>query len=205
MVLGQNRQRINKDDLRDAIYTRRRKEHHTVTTAVLDHASYYLHKYMGMRLFTNDQKVYLLVNSTVIPSYCRKALTDKECDELAVVFLVLMEIFSSPDGNTTESQIGELLATLDLSDDSIKAYVALLVKRQYIVQEKNDNIQREEKSYRWGPRAVAEVDPDNFMQSFLDLAESGSIDDWPDQKRRIELLKSVRNRRVSVPQPQAIG
>ena len=197
MVLGQNKQTIKRADLTKLIYTGTRTHHHTITKALIALANHDLHKYVGMRLYHDEEiKGFLLVNSTTIPNQCRKELSQEECDELASIFVALMEIFSSADESSTEAHIKEAMSVLDFSEDQLKTCFDMLIKKLYIVQVKNSAYQPEERLYKWGPRAIAEVDPDRFMKSFLDLAESGTADDWPDQKRRIELLKSVQHRSI---------
>lgn len=196
MVLGQNKQTIKKEELNKLIDTGTRGHHHTIKKAVVAKANYHLNKYMGMRLFYLGDR-YLLVNSTNVPNQCRKEFDQDECNELSVIFLALMEIFSSSDESSTEAQIKSVLATLGLSEDDLKKYFQMLQKKLYIQRIPDRNVQEDEKLYKWGPRAIAEVDPDRFMKSFLDLAEGGTADDWPEQKRRIELLKTVPNRSLS--------
>ena len=193
MILGQNKQTINKQDLNKLIYTGTRVQHHTIKKAVIAHANHDLNKYMGMRLFDLGDK-YLLVNSISVPNQCRRDFDQEEAKELAAIFLALMEIFSSSDESSSEDQIKSVMATIGMSEDDLKKSFNMLLKKLYIVPVRDRNVQQEEKLYKWGPRAIAEVDPDRFMKSFLDFAEGGSADDWPEQKRRIELLKSVPNR-----------
>lgn len=195
VVLGQNKQPIKKLDLNKLIYTGSRSQHHTVTKAVIANANHYVHKYLGMRLFELADR-FLLVNSSSIPNQCRKEFDQEECNELAVIFLALMEIFSSSDESSTESQIKAVIQTLDLSDDDLKRHFDMLLKKLYIVQLRDKSIQQDEKLYKWGPRAIAEVDPDRFMKSFLDFAEAGTENDWAEQKRRIDILKAMKNRSI---------
>jgi hypothetical protein len=195
IVLGQNKQVIKKEELNKLIYTGTRRQHHTITKAVMAYANHDLNKYLGMRLFDlGESKGYLLVNTHSIPNHCRKEFDIEECNELSVIFLALMEIFSSSDESCTEAQIKEVLSPLELSDEDLKRHFDMLQKKLYIVPLRNTACQQEERLYKWGPRAVAEVDPDRFMKSFLDFADAGSANDWPDQKLRIEALKNVANR-----------
>lgn len=201
MVLGQNKQVIKKLDLNKIIYSGLpRSQHHTITKAVLAFANHDLNKYMGMRLFElEDNKGYLLVNNSYELSQYRKEFTKEQCDEVAVIHMVLMQIFTSADESATEKQVRDTLEILDLSRDENEKHFSMLQKKLYIVpvpQGGGSANPDGEKLFKWGPRAKAEVDPDRFMSSFLSLAHDGNPPDkdWPEQERRANNLKAIPNR-----------
>lgn len=195
MVLSQNRQVIKRAELTKLIYHGSRNQYFRITKLIMHKASHDLYKYMGMRLYDlGDSKGYILVNEHSELSQYRREHSQEQCNELAVIFLTLMEIFTSSDESSTEEQIREVLKHLDLEEDDLKKHFDFMLKKLYIVPVKEIIYQQDEKLYKWGPRAIAEVDPDRFMEAFLDLAEDGEAKDWPDQKRRIDLLKEIPNR-----------
>lgn len=191
MVLAQNRSPIKKSDLNRLVFSG--QKYYKAVNAIVIAANKELDKIYGMRLFElEDKSKYLLVNSRAdYTSYALRSSSD--CQELTVLYFVLMEIFASPEEKISEADMMDMLKALDLSEKDLKKHIDSLVKRLYISVTK-DAMHQDMKFVSWGPRAEAEVDPDNFFNSFLKLTEDGSESNWPEQKRRIDKLKAIPNR-----------
>lgn len=190
ITLGQNRNPIKKADLNKLVFQGKGIK---IPGAILQVANKELNKVFGMRLYELDDKTkYLLVSSKpslngVVDS---SSMSDSTCEELAVLYFILMDIFVSADERLSEEDIQGTLKPLDLSKNSIKDLLDLYVKRLYLVQDKRQEL----RLYSWGPRAYAEVEPENFFNRFLNLAGDTSAKDWPDIERRINKLKTMENR-----------
>lgn len=190
MVLGQNRTPIKKTDLNRHLH-----HNYRINNAILVVANYELNKIFGMRLFEVENKsVLLLVNSSI--EFSHYATHSKSMsNELTVLYFILMQIFASSDEAVCEDEIENALSPLGFSRDALKARIDTLVKKHYLVLTK-DSFQQDVKLYTWGPRAMAEVDPDNFFECFLNLVGEGSDRDWPELKKRIDKLKSIHVERL---------
>ena len=190
IVLGQNRAPIKKADINRHMM----RTSNNIKQAIFNQASYELNKTFGLRLYELEDKArLLLVNSTVdFSGYADH--TEQTRQELTVLFLILMDIFASADGKLAREELEATLAPLDLSQETLKNHIDSLIKKLYIVQHKEVAFQQDNKLYVWGPRAMAEVDPDNFFKLFMDIVGQGTEADWPEQKKRIDKLKAIPNR-----------
>lgn len=187
IVLGQNRNTIKRVELNKLFlpYTNYR-----IAAAILQAANKEMDSLFGMRLFeTEDKTKYLLINrSTEFAIYQRRSATEKQ--EWAVLYLILVGIFASADEKVSEEELIESLRPLDLLATVLKSLLESFVKRLYLTVEKIE----ETRFYRWGPRAVAEVDPESFFNRFLDLTGSSSDKEWPDLCVRIDKLRGIHER-----------
>lgn len=152
-----------------------------------------LDKDFGMRLYElEDRSKYLLVNSRAdYASYTKRSKTEEE--QLTILYLILTDIFASPEEKVSETDMIDTLSVLGLDERDLKKHIDTLFKKMYITHVK-DPMHQDAKFIAWGPRAEAEIDPDNFFMSFLKMTEDGNEGNWPDQKRRIEKLKSIAYR-----------
>lgn len=191
IVLGQNRNPIKKTDLNKIAFPSR--ERSKIPGAIIQAANRQLNKIFGMRLYefeiAQQPSRYLLVNSKPGLSDWSN-YSDDTCSELTTLYFILMDIFVSPDEKLAEEDIQATIKPLDHSKESIKEFLELFVKKLYLVQEK----QQDSKMYSWGPRAYAEVEPENFFNCFLNLSGNTSAREWPDLEERIERLKNIANR-----------
>lgn len=187
LILGQERTPIKKSDLNRMVFPS--GVHYRLVAAVTSLANKKLHKIFGMRLFeVEDKTKYLLVNSEMdISQYFDDEKVVQR--ELVVLYFMLMGIFVSPDERMTIEEIEKSIRQpLCLSSETIKEYLDLFTKKLYLKQEKHQEI----KLYGWGERAIAEIDPENFFQCFLNLTEDASDKAWPELRNRIENLNQIR-------------
>ena len=187
LILGQNQSVIKRADL--TRLTKSGTRNHRVNIAITHLANFELNKTLGMRLFESSDDKYLLVNSKIEYSEYFKH-TPQGSNEMVVLFFILIIIFTSAEEKSSDSEIKNGLRALEYTDDELKKIIETLVKKNYLTQ----SVQQDEKLYSWGPRAVAETEPKNFFDTFLELAGEGKEDDWPEQKRRIENLKKIHYR-----------
>lgn len=188
MVLGQEQNSIKRRDLNKLAFSP--NLNHRVVGALIELANFKLFKSFGMRLYELDTK-YLLVNCDPQQSIMIK-YSDFRSQELALLYLTLVDIFGSTDNRLLLDQIINSLEPLQLDRETLKRHLEMYMKKLYLTQQKyNDKIY-----YIWGSRAKAEIDPDEFFNSFLDLSGTTSQDDWPEQKLRIQNLKSIANRTI---------
>lgn len=190
LTLGQKQAAIKRLDVNKLIKTGQR--YHKVNHALITFASHDLYKTLGLRLFEFDDK-FILVNSSIDYS---KFLTHKPegKEELVILFFTLIAIFASSEEKCSERGLVTALRGLDIKEQDLVKTFSTLVKKAYLTKRH----EQDEQMYAWGPRAVAETDPANFFDCFLELAE-GKEDDWPEQKRRIEILQKIHatNNRVA--------
>lgn len=190
LVLGSNKSTIKKADLTRLMLTGVEQLSWKYTNPMIIETNIELDKVFGMRLYELDDRArYLLVNSRADYSQFAKR-KDSECDEFTVVYFMLLDIFASPEERVADSDMMDTLSALELTDKDLKKHVDTATKNLYVLLTK-DTLNPELKYYTWGPRAMAEVDPDNFLRSFLETAPGTTEKDWPEQKRRIEKLKGI--------------
>lgn len=187
IVLGQNQNAIKRLDLNKLVNP---GTNYRIAAAVLQAANKEMDSLFGMRLFeTEDKTKYILVNrSTEFATYQRHSPNAKF--ELTVLYFILVGIFTSADEKLADDEITKSLKPLDISATIQKSLLDSFVKKLYLTVEKVE----ESRFYRWGPRAIAEVDPVNFFNRFLDLTGSSSDKEWPDLCARIEKLKAIHDR-----------
>lgn len=188
IILGQERTPIKKSDLNKLVFSTVGLR--SIPQAVIQAANYELNKIFGMRLYEIDDKTKLiLINSkTEFSKY--HYYNTQMCEELTVLFFILMDIFAAPEEKKSEEDLLEDLKGLDCDIEILKGYLETFVKKLYLVTSR----EQEHRMYSWGPRTIAELDPDNFFNSFLELVGDSEDKDWPDLKKRIETLKNMENR-----------
>ena len=200
MVLSQNRNPIKKIDLNRLVLGGARN--YRAVNAITIEANRELYRLFGMRLYELDDKSkYLLVNSSTDYSQYAKP-NNAQQEEFTVLYFILIDIFASSEEKISEPEMLSTLSALDIAD--VKKHIDTLLKKLYISQIK-DPMHQDTKFYTWGPRAEAEVEPDKFFQSFLDLTEDKNESHWPEEKRRVEKLKSIPNRRVATLGHQSVS
>lgn len=149
-----------------------------------------LNRWMGMRLYELDDKLrYILVNSNGTLSSYHKFTSEDKVD-LTVIYLVLTMIFISEDQALTFENLYKNLSSLKMNQDLLKTRLANMVKNLYLVEEKD----QEERLYRWGQRAKAEMDPEPYFNSIKKLLGGEYGFDEKEIEKRIEVLKSMPNR-----------
>lgn len=187
IVLSQNRTPIKKADLNKLVFS---TSHFRLHNAVIQNANHDLNKHYGMRLFElSDKARYLLVNTKAdFTSY--QTFNQEECNEFTVLYFILIELFASPDENISEEDIRNSLSPMKMTNDELKSCLDSLTKHLYLTQTRNQDT----RSYAWGPRSMAEVDPDIFFKLFLDMVGDTSDKDWPEQKKRVDKLRAIENR-----------
>lgn len=186
IVLSQNKSPIKRVDLnRLALPTNYR-----ISAAIIQLANRELYKTFGMRLFElEDRKKFLLVNAKTDFAQ-HMTFSDEECEEMTVLYFILMDIFVSPDEKIRDDEIEKSLRPLNYTSETIKSYVDTFVKRLYLTQARH----HDSLLFSWGPRAVAEVEPERFFECFLELSGNTNQKDWPEIKKRIDKMKSMPNR-----------
>mgnify|MGYP000923168872 CR=1 FL=1 len=187
IILGQDRNPIKRQELNKLAFP---TVNYRVAAAIVQEANKELNKTFGMRLYELEDKTrYLLINSKTDFADLMNH-SEAMCNELAVLYFVLIDIFVAPDERLSEDEIEASLRPLNLTRDETKSYLDSFTKRLYLRMDKH----QESRTFSWGPRAVAEVDPESFFNSFLYLVKDSSDKNWPDLKTRINNLKSIPNR-----------
>lgn len=191
IVLGQDRNPIKKMELNRLVFT---TVHYRIVNAIIEISNKKLIEIFGMRLFElPDKSQYILVNSS--PQFAENLkYDDSNCESLAALYIILMDIFVSPDDRLPMDEITKTFDVLDMDEETLKAHLEYFVRKLYLTKVRGP----ENVFFSWGPRSFAEVEPDAFLQRFIDMAGGGNIDDWPEQKRRIEKLKSLGNRTTNM-------
>lgn len=188
IVMGADKSVIKKTDINKTVNSQQLS--YKKVNAIIQAANKELNKNFGMRLYEPDKTKYILVNTNV-ESADLHLLTQEACEENTILLFILMEIFASTDEKVGESTIEENLEALELTNDELSSHLESLVKHMYLTVER----QQDEKMYSWGPRAVAEVEPEAFFNRFLDLVgEGATAEDYPELIARIDKLKSIPNR-----------
>lgn len=187
IILGQNQSPIKKTELNRLVFP---SSNFRLHNAILQAANQDLNKVFGMRLFElPDKSRYLLVNSKFdFTSY--QNFSQTECEEFSVLYFVLMEILASPDENLSEEDIRNSLSPLKMTNDELKAHLDSLTKQLYLFMTRNSDT----RYFSWGPRSIAEIDPENFFQCFIEVVGDTTDKDWPEQKKKIDKLKNIENR-----------
>lgn len=187
IVLGQNKTPIKRQELNKLVFP---TSNYRISGAVLQAANRELNSIFGMRLYeTADKLKYLLVNKSTDYAAYQKHSENSE-SELTVLYFVLVGIFSSADEKLSEDEILKSLKPLEISVTTLKNYIDSFVKKLYLTSERIE----ESKFYRWGSRAMAEVNPVEFFNRFLELSGSSSSKEWPDLIVRVEKLKALHER-----------
>lgn len=187
IVLGQGQTPIKKTELNKLVFP---SSNFRLHNAILQSANYELNKVFGMRLFEMPDKArYLLVNSKFdFTAY--QTFSQTEYGEFTVLLFVLLEIFASPDENLSEEDIRNSLSPMRLTNDELKVHLDSLTKQLYLTMTRISDIRH----FAWGPRSIAEIDPDNFFHCFLEVVGNNTDKDWPEQKKKIDKLKHIENR-----------
>lgn len=186
IVLGQDRKPIKKQDLNRLAFP---NVHFKTSAAIIQFANKELHKVFGMRIYElGDKTRYLLVNASQDCAALKLTPDDTEDEELSVLYFVLMGIFASPEEKMDDDALEKMLSDLEI--ENVQVHFESLVKKLYLTMEKD----QEKKLYSWGPRAYAEVEPEEFFNRFLELAHGTSEEDWSDLRKRIDKLKSETKR-----------
>lgn len=162
---------------------------HRVASAILQLANKKLNDKFGMRLFELPDKIRIIVVNKSPEFGSSLKQSSQSYENLAILYLILMDIFVSADDRLSFEEIAKSLKPLDLSEQELKSHLESYVKKLYLQEKRQDLI-----LYSWGPRAMAEVEPEIFFVRFLEMAGSSKENEWPEQKRRIEKLKSLANR-----------
>lgn len=186
LVLGQDRKPIKKQDLNRLAFP---SVHFKTCAAVIQFANKELHKVFGMRIYELDDKTrYLLVNSSPDCASLRMVPCATEDEELGVLHMALMAIFASQEEKVDEDALERLMSALEIED--FQAHIESLVKKLYLTLEKD----QEKKLYSWGPRAYAEIEPEQFFNQYLELDSGSKAEDWSHIRKRIDKLKSETQR-----------
>lgn len=187
IILGQNQSPIKKTEFNKLVFP---SSNFRLHNAILQAANQELNKIFGMRLFElPDKSRYLLVNSKFdFTAY--QTFSQTQCEEFTVLYFVLMEIFASPDENLSEEDIRNSLSPIKMTNDELKVHLDSLTKQLYLSMTRNSDT----RFFSWGPRSIAEIDPDNFFQCFIEIVGDSTDKDWPEQKKKIDKLKNIENR-----------
>lgn len=185
IVLGQDRTPIKRLELNKIVFS---NVNYRVAGAIVQVANKELDHLFGMRLYELSDKLrFILVNSE--PTFATAIkYSDPMCEWLAILYLILIDIFSSPENRLPFEDIQKSLQPLDISEASLKNHLDTFTKKFYLQSEKRqDNV-----FYSWGERSMAEVEPESFFNRFLEMAGGNPDTEWPEQRARIEKLKSIR-------------
>lgn len=193
IVLGQKKTPIKRVDLNKIVFPGR--HHHTLATAITQAANKELIKNFGMRLFElEDRSKYLLVNINYKAGSFLKH-SDSSCEQQTILFFVLMDIIQSLNEKRYQTELEKTLSPFnDLTEATIKDYLDSFVKNLYLNQEFEVTEEGRVRVLSWGPRAVAEIDPDNFFKCFLEFNPNTQEKEWPQITKRIDKLKAISNR-----------
>lgn len=161
--------------------------HHTVNKAIIEIANKQLVKVFGMRLYEMDLR-YLVVNASPEDADLIE-YDEEETTFYAVLHLILIDIFGCTEEKLTIDEIEHHLEHLKIKRTKLEDLVSRYKMKFYLAMIKEDC----KEYYKWGQRAVAEVDPDGFFESFLSLY-GGDANDYPDLSKRIDTLKRMTNR-----------
>lgn len=184
LILGQERTPIKRLELNKILFSR---IPHRCTGAVILAANKELYTVFGLRIFElEDKSKYLIVNAfNDLPEVIE--YPDNFCEELTILYLLLTSIFAAPDEKVAEEDFMSNISPLKMDDKVLKEYLDLFLKKLYI-----KSMRHEDRNYfLWGPRAVAEIEPETFFNSFLQLNQEETDKNWPEQRRRIEKLKDL--------------
>lgn len=188
LVLAQKRMPIKKEDLYKCLFKDKRNLQRSFNE-ILILANQRLIKIFGQRIYDLEDKKRFIIVSTKSTFADYVDLPDAIHDELGKLFIVLVSMFASPIEKVEEDRLIEVLhEDFELSADDAKSYIQTLVKRMYIEPESSNQGRKE---YKWGPRAFAEVDIDEFFKKFLSLADY-SENKWPNLAGKVETLRKIR-------------
>lgn len=188
IVLGQERTPIKKVDLYKLVFPTITGR--SIQPAIIYMANHELNKVFGMRLYELDDKSKLLLVNSNSELGLYQNYTGQMREELTVLFFILMDIFAAPDEKKSEEELLDDVKGLDCDVETLKGYLELFVKKLYLITTR----QQDHKMYAWGPRTIAEIDPEEFFKRFLELADDSKEEDWPDLKKRIDTLKKMEFR-----------
>lgn len=192
IILGQDNKPIKRSDLNKAF------SQYSINSVraykyLIEAANLKLYKLTGLRLYELDDKTrYLLVNGSSHFAMLKNH-SDEACMEYTVLYLILMEIFGSQSQSVPVDSIKKSLEPLRFSEEDLKNCIEVALKKMYIIEKKDDD----ERSYIWGPRAYAEVEPDNFYAYFKELLEEDPANNQSMMKEyddRYAKLKHMPNR-----------
>lgn len=190
LVGNQKQSVIKKADL----HRHHDRQYYKINNAILNYASYELFKHFGHRIYEVDRERLLLVNSSTKFARPASEFSEEVRVERFALFFTLIEVLVSADEKVSFKELYNTLSALDHSEETVKDYTDKWVKQLYLTMTK-DNSNPEDKCFGWGARALAELDPQGFKESFLELA-GGTEADWPEQIARIEKLKQIPNART---------
>lgn len=182
IVLSQERAPIKRVDLNKLVFSS--VSTRSVPQAILHAANCELNKTFGMRLYEIEDKSKLLLVNTKTEFAKFQNHSDAMCEELTVLYFILLDIFAAPDERKNEDDLLDTMSSLDHDQETLKSYIDSFVKLLYLTMTK----EHDSKFYSWGPRALAEIDPENFFIKFLELAGDSTDKDWPEKKQIISQL-----------------